>query len=111
MTDLVTFGEAMIRLSSTGGHRLEQAASLDLTVGGAELNVAAGVARLGLAIGGGDAYAAGFLYGLLTADVATGVRYGNAFSALKQTSWGDLGYATVEEVETLLRGERSRIVR
>lgn len=62
-------------------------------------------------IGGGDAYAAGFLYGLLTADVATGVRYGNAFSALKQTSWGDLSYATLAETETLLRGERSRIVR
>jgi 2-dehydro-3-deoxygluconokinase len=38
-------------------------------------------------IGGGDAYAAGFLYGLLTADVPAAVRYGNAFSALKQTSW------------------------
>jgi 2-dehydro-3-deoxygluconokinase len=62
-------------------------------------------------IGGGDAYAAGFLYGLLKADVATAVRYGNAFSALKQTSWGDLNYATLEEVETLLRGGGSRIVR
>jgi 2-dehydro-3-deoxygluconokinase len=62
-------------------------------------------------IGGGDAYAAGFIYGLLTADVATGVRYGNAFSALKQTSWGDLNYATLEEVDALLKGGGSRIVR
>jgi hypothetical protein len=31
--------------------------------------------------------------------------------SLKQTSWGDLSYATLDEVETLLRGERSRIVR
>ena len=62
-------------------------------------------------VGGGDAYAAGFLYGLLIADAAAGVRYGNAFSALKQTSWGDLSYSTLEETETLLRGERSRIVR
>jgi len=62
-------------------------------------------------VGGGDAYAAGFLFGFLTADVATGVRYGNAFSALKQTSWGDLNYATREEVEALLGGGGSRIVR
>ena len=62
-------------------------------------------------IGGGDAYAAGFLYGVLKADVATGVRYGNAFSALKQTSWGDMNYATLEEVEALLQGGGTRIVR
>ncbi len=62
-------------------------------------------------IGGGDAYAAGFLYGLLKADVPTAVQYGNAFSALKQTSWGDLSYATLEEVESLLKGGGSRIVR
>jgi 2-dehydro-3-deoxygluconokinase len=62
-------------------------------------------------IGGGDAYAAGFVYGLLKADVSTGVRYGNAASALKQTMWGDLNYATLDEVEALLRGGGSRIVR
>jgi 2-dehydro-3-deoxygluconokinase len=62
-------------------------------------------------VGGGDAYAAGFMYGLLTTDVAAGVRYGNAFSALKQTSWGDLNYATLDEVDALLRGGGSRIIR
>jgi sugar/nucleoside kinase (ribokinase family) len=54
---------------------------------------------------------AGFLYGLLTADVPAAVRYGNAFSALKQTSWGDLSYAALEEVESPLKGGSSRIVR
>ena len=48
MTDIVTFGETMIRLSPPDHLRLEQAASLNLSAGGAELNVAAGVARLGL---------------------------------------------------------------
>jgi 2-dehydro-3-deoxygluconokinase len=62
-------------------------------------------------IGGGDAFAAGFLHGLLTGDVATGVRRGNAFSALKQTSWGDLNYATRDEVDSLVRGGGTRIVR
>jgi len=48
MHDVVTFGEAMIRLSTPHFQRLEQARSLDLNVGGAELNVAVGVTRFGL---------------------------------------------------------------
>lgn len=47
MSEVVTFGEAMIRLSPPNFRRLEQARSLDLFVGGAELNTAVGVARLG----------------------------------------------------------------
>lgn len=46
--DLATLGEVMIRLSPRGQGRLEQADSLDVMVGGAEGNVAVGVARLGL---------------------------------------------------------------
>lgn len=45
--DVITFGEAMIRLSPPNFLRLEQAQSLDLKVGGAELNTAVGLARLG----------------------------------------------------------------
>src|SRR5437764_4302346 len=45
--EVITFGEAMIRLSPPNFRRLEQAASLDLLVGGAELNTAVGLARLG----------------------------------------------------------------
>jgi 2-dehydro-3-deoxygluconokinase len=48
MWDIVTFGEAMIRLSPPHFQRIEQATSLDVNVGGGELNVAAGVCRLGL---------------------------------------------------------------
>ena len=47
MPDVITFGEAMIRLAPPQFRRLEQARSLDLQVGGAELNTAVGVARLG----------------------------------------------------------------
>src|SRR5581483_6851567 len=45
--DVITFGEAMVRLSPPNFRRLEQTASLDVFVGGAELNTAVGVARLG----------------------------------------------------------------
>ena len=48
MYDVVTFGEAMIRLSPPHSQRLEQARSLDVNVGGAELNVAVGVTRFGM---------------------------------------------------------------
>jgi len=45
--DVVTFGEAMIRLSPPNFRRLEQTDTLDMQVGGAELNTAVGLARLG----------------------------------------------------------------
>src|SRR5213593_4612398 len=45
--EVVTFGEAMIRLSPPNFRRLEQTQSLDVQVGGAELNTAVGLARLG----------------------------------------------------------------
>jgi 2-dehydro-3-deoxygluconokinase len=48
MYDVVTFGEAMIRLSPPNFQRLEQARSFDLYVGGAELNVAVGMSHLGM---------------------------------------------------------------
>jgi len=48
MSDIVTFGEAMVRLSPPGRERIEQASTLDMRIGGAELNVAIGATRLGL---------------------------------------------------------------
>ena len=44
---ITTFGEAMIRLAPPNQRRLEQAHSLDVEIGGAELNTAVGLARLG----------------------------------------------------------------
>ena len=46
--DLVTFGEAMVRLTPPAFGRLEQASSFDVHVGGSELNVAVCAARLGV---------------------------------------------------------------
>jgi 2-dehydro-3-deoxygluconokinase len=46
--DLVTFGEAMVRLTPPAFQRLEQAHNLDVHVGGGELNVAVAAARLGI---------------------------------------------------------------
>jgi 2-dehydro-3-deoxygluconokinase len=46
--DLITFGEAMLRLSPPHYQRLEQCSSLEVHVGGSELNVAVGASKLGL---------------------------------------------------------------
>jgi len=48
MTDFVTFGESMLRLSPPGDERLETADAYDVHVAGAESNVAVAAQRLGL---------------------------------------------------------------
>lgn len=45
---VVTFGEAMIRLTPPHNERLERTVSLDVTIGGAELNTAIGLECLGI---------------------------------------------------------------
>ncbi len=62
-------------------------------------------------VGAGDSFTAGFIYGYLTGDVRKGVDYGAAFSALKHSIPGDLNWATLEEVENLLKGGGLRIQR
>lgn len=49
MSDLVTFGEALLRISPQHGDRLERAQQLDCFVAGAESNVAVAAERLGAA--------------------------------------------------------------
>ena len=48
MHDLVTLGEVMLRLAIPSPARIETVAQLDVQIGGAEANVAAACARLGL---------------------------------------------------------------
>ena len=48
MTDLVTFGETMLRLSPPRGERLERTREFDVQAGGAESNVVVAAALLGL---------------------------------------------------------------
>jgi len=50
MHDLVTLGEVLLRLSIPSPGRVETARQLDVQVGGAEANVAAACARLGLKV-------------------------------------------------------------
>ncbi|MBD3288015.1 sugar kinase [candidate division KSB1 bacterium] len=45
--DVITLGETMLRLAAPSKQRLEQCSSLDMTVGGSELTVAANLAGIG----------------------------------------------------------------
>jgi 2-dehydro-3-deoxygluconokinase len=63
-------------------------------------------------IGGGDSFSAGFIYGYLKKNsYDAAVRYGNAFSALKHSMPGDFNWATLAEVESLLKGASLRVAR
>ena len=62
-------------------------------------------------VGSGDSFSAGFLYGYLTRDVEQGVKMGNAFAALKHSSWEDFNWTTKTEAEALIKGSGLRIAR
>jgi len=63
-------------------------------------------------VGGGDGYAAGFFYGLLTgASAAEAVNLGWAHGALLTTFPGDTSMATVEQVKAFAKGGSARIQR
>ena len=74
------------------------------------------IARPGLEIydrvGGGDSFASGLVYGLLTFDdAAKAVDYGAAHGALAMTTPGDTSMATKAEVEKLVGGGSARVER
>ena len=59
-------------------------------------------------IGGGDSFAAGLIYGLVTGRPdADALRFGVAASALKQTIPGDFNRVSVAEVDALAKGDAS----
>ena len=63
-------------------------------------------------VGGGDSFASGLVYGLLTgADVETALAYGIAHGALAMTTPGDTSMATLAEVERVRRGGAARVLR
>jgi 2-dehydro-3-deoxygluconokinase len=59
-------------------------------------------------IGGGDSFAAGLIYGLITGRPhADALRFAVAASALKQTIPGDFNRVSVAEVDALAKGDAS----
>lgn len=63
-------------------------------------------------VGGGDSFASGLIYGLMTTgDPMKAVNYGAAHGALAMTTPGDTSMANVKEVEKLMSGGSARVVR
>lgn len=63
-------------------------------------------------VGGGDSFASGLIYGLMTTgDPEKAVNYGAAHGALAMTTPGDTSMADVKEVEKLMSGGSARVVR
>lgn len=63
-------------------------------------------------VGGGDSFASGLIYGLLTTgNPAQAVEYGAAHGALTMTTPGDTSMADLKEVEHLARGGSARVKR
>lgn len=63
-------------------------------------------------VGGGDSFASGLAYGLLSGhDLAVAVEYGAAHGALAMTTPGDTSMASRKEVEALMRGAGARVQR
>lgn len=62
-------------------------------------------------VGGGDSFAGGFIYGYLTEGVEYGLKFGNAFSAIKHSIPGDFAWITKAEVEAVMQGGGLRVQR
>lgn len=63
-------------------------------------------------VGGGDSFASGLIYGLMTtSDPEKAVNYGAAHGALAMTTPGDTSMASLKEVENLMNGAGARVQR
>ena len=63
-------------------------------------------------VGGGDSFASGFIYGLMTSgDAQMALDYGAAHGALAMTTPGDTSMADKAEVEKLMKGGGARVQR
>ena len=63
-------------------------------------------------VGGGDSFASGLIYGLLTGrPIELALEYGVAHGALAMTTPGDTSTATLAEVEQVVAGGSARVAR
>jgi 2-dehydro-3-deoxygluconokinase len=63
-------------------------------------------------VGGGDSFASGLVYGLMTTgDALKAVNYGTAHGALAMTTPGDTSMASLKEVENVMKDAGNRVIR
>ncbi|WP_399924950.1 PfkB family carbohydrate kinase [Streptomyces kanamyceticus] len=114
--EILTLGETMVALR--GGGPLKLGGSLEVSVAGAESNVAIGLARLGHtvrwagAVGAGDAFVAGYLSALLDgADVTARLDRAVTTGAFAVASRGDWEGAPTRSELRLLEAPHGTVVR
>jgi 2-dehydro-3-deoxygluconokinase len=117
MIDLVTAEFPNLSVVATTLRTVRSATINDWTALGwsRETGLVQSVERPGLEIldrvGGGDSFASGLVYGLLTGALTDAVEYGAAHGALAMTTPGDTSMATLAEVQALMRGAGARVQR
>ena len=63
-------------------------------------------------VGGGDSFASGLIYGLLTEQgLQRAVELGAAHGALAMTTPGDTSMVNRKEVEAVMKGKGARVIR
>lgn len=63
-------------------------------------------------VGGGDSFASGLIYGLMEYDdIEKAVNYGAAHGALAMTTPGDTSMASLDEIESVMKGGSARVKR
>ncbi len=63
-------------------------------------------------VGGGDSFASGLIYGLISGKtIKEAINYGAAHGALAMTTPGDTSMVTIKEVESVMKGGSARVAR
>ena len=82
---------------------------VDLVIGNEEVYKALEIMAV---VGGGDSFASGLIYGLMTTEnPELAVNYGAAHGALAMTTPGDTTMANLKEVEAIMGGAGARVQR
>ena len=82
-----------------------------ILIGGELVQLEAGAAEMIDRLGAGDAFTAGVIDGFLDGDILEGMRRGTALAGLALTQHGDMVSTSRPELEALLKGGQSRLVR
>ena len=100
---VIAFGEIMIRFSPPDLHKITQSKSMNLQVGGGEIE------HIVDRVGSGDSFVGGMLYGIQAyqGNWEKILNFAVTTSCLKHSIVGDFNLVSVKEVENVMSGDTS----